>query len=355
VGFGPLLSLVAAEVGLLVALLVLLLAWSPVSTLLAHRRRSRERAAWDALRSWKPGDPLAAVARTLDRCSLYSARRVLDSRAGRRAAAAGLSLSDVARTGSRLLLARRWSRSRLWWRRLAAAQLLALVGEEDQLPDLVRLLFDPHPAPASAALLAAERVARPELISPLLDLATGRATGPLSLKEHVQIVLTGFGKPVVQPMLRRFRDVESEDGLVALLQLAGLLGDDDLRPAIEAHLTDGGLEVRINAVRALAGLPKRGSLAPLLGALEDPAWQVRAQAASALGRLDAPTAAPDLLRALSDPSWWVRLRAGLALRRLGWKGDRLLESVSSEGDRYAYQMARYVLDLEEAALVEYAT
>jgi HEAT repeat protein len=355
VGLRPLLLLVAIEVGLLLALFGLLMVWSPVSALLGARRQRRERSAYAALRAWRTGDSTKPVRRPLDRCSLYSLRRVLETRAAGRAEDAGLPLAEVVREGPAHRKALRWARSSLWWRRLAAAQLLALIADEEDLPSLVRLLDDPHPAPASAALLAARRFPHLSLVDPLLDLALGRTAGALTHKEHVQIVLIGMGESLVGPLRDRFRRVKEEDGRVTLLQLAGRLGSPALRDEIETHLAQGGLEVRINAARALAGLPKRGSVPPLRAALEDPAWQVRAQAASALGTFEARTAAEDLLRALSDPSWWVRLRAGLALRQLGWKGKRLLESVTPAQDRYAHDMARYVLRLEDAAVWEYVS
>lgn len=354
-GIRPLVVLVSLEAGLLAALFLLLLTWSPVSALLNARRRRRELAAHAALRAWQPGDPTDGPDRALERCSPYSLRRLLETRAARRAAAAGLPLAEMVRRGQGHTKACRWARSAMWWRRLAAAQLLALVGGEDDVPILLRLLHDPHPAPASAALLAARRLRDPALLPALLDLAVGRTEGPLGHKRHVEIVLVDFGDALVDPLLARFETVRDEAGLVTLLRLAGRLGDAALRGELAKRVTSAGLEVRVNAVRALSGLPKQGSVRLLREALDDPAWQVRAQAAAALGRLDARTAGEDLLRALSDPSWWVRLRAALALRQLGWSGQRMLESVQAGDDRYARDMAQYVMELGEGAVTEYAS
>ncbi len=353
-GLRLLLLLVAIEFGLLFLLFGLLLVWSPVRALLRARRQRRELAAHARLRSWSPGSPTGPVLGALERCSPYSLRRVVETRAARRARRAGLDLAGLVRASPAHQRARDWTRSPLWWRRLAAAQLLARVGDEEDLSCLIGLLRDPHPAPASAALLAARRFPAAAFVEPLLDLILGRTPGALGRREHVQLVLVDTGRELVGPLLARLRRVEDEKGRVALLQLAGRLGRPELREEIASNLAGGGLEVRINAARALAGLPKAGSVAPLRAALEDPAWQVRAQAAAALGRLEARTAAGDLVRALSDPSWWVRLRAGLALRQLGWKGERLLDSLTDDRDRYARDMARYVLDLEDAAVWEYA-
>ncbi|HKK07849.1 MAG TPA: HEAT repeat domain-containing protein [Gemmatimonadota bacterium] len=354
-GLRPLLYLVGFEFGLLGLLFVLLFLWSRVRIVLGAGRARRELAAHAALRGWSEGDPAGPVRRALERCPIASLPRILGTRAARRAEEAGLSVAELVRSSAAHRRALRWARSRLWWRRLTAAELLAAAGGPGDVPTLVRLLADRHPAPATAALLGARRLRSDRLIPPLLDLTVGWTHGPLSAKEHVRIVLAGFGEALVEPLAERLRSVEDEAGRVALLQLAGRLGREALRAEIERSLAHGGLEARISAARALASLPRRGSVGPLRAALEDPAWQVRAQAAAALGRLEARTAADGLLRALADPSWWVRLRAGLALRQLGWKGERLLESVRPETDRYAHDMARYVLGLEDAAVWEYVS
>lgn len=90
-----------------------------------------------------------------------------------------------------------------------------------------------------------------------------------------------------------------------------------------------------------------------MGLLGDAAWQVRAQSAAGLGATGAVRAAESLRSALNDKSWWVRLRAALSLRRLGPVGAEILRRVTPEEDRYAYEMARYILGLDDAAVAEY--
>ena len=89
--------------------------------------------------------------------------------------------------------------------------------------------------------------------------------------------------------------------------------------------------------------------------MQSPAWQVRAQAATALGVIGAREAARPLFRVLGDPSWWVRLRAGMAMRLIGEPGIQMLEGLRQQDDRYAADMARYVLDLDGGALGEYGS
>ena len=246
------------------------------------------------------------------------------------------------------------SNSVLWWRRQTAAQLLARVGrpDEDQ-PLLLDLLHDPHPAVSTAALLACRQLGWPGLVEPLLGVAGEEGPGHRGEEELLQETLAALEADVVPPLLARLKRDPSPAREITLLRIAGALGDRRLRPHVSERLRDGGLEVRIQAARTLAALGSSRAAPDLLRALEDPAWQVRTQAARALARLEAREAAPDLQRALSDPSWWVRLRAALALRRLGPGGREALERMNPSVDRYAAEMADYVLSLDEAAVQEY--
>jgi hypothetical protein len=79
--------------------------------------------------------------------------------------------------------------------------------------------------------------------------------------------------------------------------------------------------------------------------LNDSAAQVRQAAAHALGRLKCWQTAPAVARLLEDPVWTVRQEAALALRSFGAPGILLLRRSLANPDRFAGDMARYVLDL----------
>ena len=83
--------------------------------------------------------------------------------------------------------------------------------------------------------------------------------------------------------------------------------------------------------------------------------QVRTQAASSLGVIRAVNARGVLHAALRDGNWWVRLRAGIALRQLGPSGIAVLRDLQDGTDRFAREMARYVLGLTDEAVADYLT
>jgi HEAT repeat protein len=97
-------------------------------------------------------------------------------------------------------------------------------------------------------------------------------------------------------------------------------------------MTEGGLEVRIAAARALGSIGELESAEALCAALRDPAWQVRAQAARALGGLGAPAALAALAPCLRDLWWWVRRNSAYALGALGVAGQAELAAIAARSD-----------------------
>lgn len=351
-----LILLVALQGGLLLTLFVLL-GWNHFArTALARRRRRYAERLSLALLRWEreqigPG----RLEDALDGCPPGALYDVLERHFEQLEPARARDLVERLRASDRLAKARSLARSPFWWRRQRGAELLGFMGQGEEADLLADLLADDHPAVASAALLAARRLRLPELLEPLLDRL--EAEGPPGHRRFLVDVLLGYGPRLVEALSERLEDGGPPGTQVARLELAGRLGHPELTEPVMRRVREGSLEVRINAARALASFPAEEALEPLGRALRDPAWEVRVQAASALGLLGAGSAVPDLRRAMGDPSWWVRLRSALALRKIGEEGVSVLEAVRDDArdeDRYAADMARYVLSLDPAALQEHA-
>lgn len=353
---GVLILLVAIQGGLLLTLFVLL-GWNHVArTALARRRRRFAERLSLALLRWERGqigpERLEAA---LDGCPPGALYEVLERHFEPLDAARTRDLVERLRASDRLGKARSLARSPFWWRRQRGAELLGYMGRDEDAGLLSDLLADDHPAVASAALLAARRLRLPELLEPLLDQL--ETEGPPGHRRFLVDVLLGYGPRLVRTLADRLEEGGPPAAQVARLELAGRLGHPDLARPVLRRVREGSLEVRISAARALASFPEQEALEPLGRALRDPAWEVRVQAASAFGRLGTEAAVPDLRRAMGDPSWWVRLRSALALRKIGEEGVSVLEAVredAEEEDRYAADMARYVLSLDPAALQAHA-
>lgn len=348
-----LLALLLVEAGIVAALFLLLLVWPLLRRWSEARRRRQRTELLEALRSRDADEGSGSVRTALARCRPGVLLRSLETLEEEGIGPADLDLDALVRATPAFRRIERAARSVLWWRRQTAAQLLARIGrpnEDRRL--LVALMRDAHPAVSTAALMAARRLGWPGLVEPLLDLAQEGGPGHRGEEELHHETVAALADDAVPELRSRLEAARGPEELT-LLRIAARVGDERLVDHLVERLRHGGLEVRIQAAKSLAAVGSPEAVDPLRAALEDPAWEVRTQAARALGDLGVEAAAPDLRRALSDPSWWVRLRAALALRRLGTQGREMLEGVQPDADRFAADMARYVLGLDESALREY--
>lgn len=349
-----LLPLLLLEGGIVLLLFLLLAAW-PFLRRATEAYRTRQRTILlDAAHSRRKGQGIGSVQAALARCRPGALLRALETIEEEGIGPGDLDLDRLVRATPAFRRLERAAGSLFWWRRQTAAQLLARVARPAaDLPLLLRLLHDPHPAVSTTALMAARELGWPTLAEPLLELALEEGPGHRGQEELLRETLASLDADVVPSLRSRLKAIADESEEITLLRIAGRLGDHRLQPYLAERLRSGSLEVRIQAAKTLATVGGKRSIPHLKRALEDPAWQVRTQAARGLGALGARGATAELRRLLSDPSWWVRLRAALALRGLGPPGRRILAATDAGVDRYAADMARYVLSLDDAALQEY--
>lgn len=349
-----LVALLLLEAGVVALLFLLLLAWPLVRRVAGGRREGQRLELLEAVGARQAGEGIGRVQDALARCRPGVLLRALEAIEAEGIGRDDLDVGRLLRATPAFRRVEHAAASVLWWRRQTAAQLLGRIGRPaaDQ-PLLEALLRDSHPAVSTAALMACRRLGWPGLVEPLLDLAVEEGPGHRGEEELLHETLAALRADVVPALRTRLTSGAGGEREITLLRIARRLGDRRLQAYVSERLRSGGLEVRVQAARTLAAVGGKSSVPHLRRALEDPAWQVRTQAARTLGELDARGAASDLRRALSDPSWWVRLRAALALRRLGGDGREMLEAVDATVDRYAADMAGYVLSLDDAAVREY--
>lgn len=349
--------LVGVQSAVVAALFLFLLANRVFRNFVRRRRERWAARAEEAIRRWVVGrSPVDELLRVFRDAPLTSVREALD-------ATWEELLEEDREQLRRAVRERRWTRrvarhadSLFWWRRMDAAQVLAFLGTQGDARTLTKLLEDRHLAVRVAATFAARDLSLPSLLAPLLHQAV--EAGPPRRRALNDAILS-FGERVVPELSTALREEAGDPARRAiLLELAGRVAGRSrsarlLDPILE-RADDPDLEVRIQAVKALASFPDDRAIEALRSRLEDPAWEVRAQAAKGLGQLGSERARDDLARALGDENWWVRLRAGVALRQIGPSGVALLEGADPETDPYAHDMAVYVLRLEDAALSDYA-
>ncbi len=229
--------------------------------------------------------------------------------------------------------------SRLWWRRLEGARLLALLGDESGA--VAQLLRDPHPAVRRQAVeLAADNPA-PGMIDGLVALLLRPAGAEVF---SAQDALLRAGTVAVEP-LAMMLDAGEGPGTKAALRVAAALAHPRFTaPAIVlCFAADPG--IRAAAAVLLGATGGEESTVVLESLLDDHDPAVRSAAARSLGRLRHWASAPRLAGRMRDTSWQVRRAAGLALRAVGPPGLLMLKKMRSDANNFAADMARQVLDL----------
>jgi hypothetical protein len=117
-------------------------------------------------------------------------------------------------------------------------------------------------------------------------------------------------------------------------------------PHIIKDLKSDAFELKLAATRALGSQPSEESLVELSKLVKDESWVVRATTIKSLGRLGDQRIIPMLATGLRDSNWWVRLNSAMALLDMEELGMKVLKMQDPEIDKYAYQMARYILALK---------
>lgn len=316
------------------------------------RRRAREGERADGiaqlLSSGKIGRDEAAAA--FDELRFDTITSFLRRAPGQRGGPEGDRIAAALRRTRWHVKLQRHTRSPFWWRRFRAAQALTRLAAPEDLRTVHRLLSDSIPAVRMAAASTLPRLPSPGLAAAILEQA---AIGHSVIRNHLLEILAYSHALVVPVLMRKLQNPGSEEHLRALLDLAGLLASSELLPYVVAHTDSRSPEVRVAAAGALRGYPHPASAAALRRLLADDEWHVRARAAASLGAIGANEAVDDLCQTLCDPVWWVRMRSAIALRLMGTPGIRALCEFDRERDRYGYDMAHYVLKLDEAAMAEY--
>lgn len=243
------------------------------------------------------------------------------------------------------------ARSRLWWKRLAAARLLCVIAGESDRETIRALLLDAHPAVQSAATACLLRYADEDLVALVIDSLSNRSSAVRAYQAGVLARRADIAAPI---LLGRLRADAPPHKLYAYIYAAEALDIPQCRGAVAELSTHPHPEVRVAVARVLKQPRDERTRVKLLSMLRDGDWRVRAQAARGLtGAADEHTL-QELTRALTDSTWWVRFRAALTLAGLGGEGRAALASARTLPDRYARDMATLVSELPDATVAELA-
>jgi HEAT repeat protein len=223
------------------------------------------------------------------------------------------------------------------WRRVSALQRLEQARHPSVQRLLRRVLHDPDPTIAAAAIRTLGHVGDEWAIELLVD-ALRRGDGSRSRVAAELERLAPAPGPRLMPLLRDANPTVRFWGATLLRPYP------DLGEATLIELTwDADANVRAAAVETL-GTRRGPTVATALSArLDDEEWFVRVHAARAVGHVVGADAAPSVSRLLADQRWWVRTAAKDALRGMGTDAVPSLLSVLLHEDPFARNGAAEVL------------
>ncbi len=231
------------------------------------------------------------------------------------------------------------TRHRLWWQRLRGARLLTVTGGGDEV--MPALLRDPHASLRAQAARWATLHPSPAIACALLERITDPDDAARSAVHDALCQLQSLSTAPLMQLLEQCDGPHAE----AALALGALMPQPDFQPLAVRHCAHEAPGVRAHAIALLAIVGDANASHHIVRGLEDEDAGVRAAAVRALGRMGQWHRAPALAARLRDNSWDVRRAAGLTLRSLGSPGLTVLRRMTTDGNSFAADMARQVLDL----------
>lgn len=231
------------------------------------------------------------------------------------------------------LRAQRLSHSRSPVKRARAAHRLGALGSSDYLPDLVRLLDDPHFPVRRLAVLGVGSVRDADGVPPLLRAVGGDAR----LSRELLLALEEIGAEAAGPLRAALREggAPGSEGSAAAAMALGALGDvTDVALLIEvARHAAGATSAHAATSLGEIGAPQAIPFLEELLSTGDPAG--RMAAASALGRIGSPDSGPALAAALDDAGRELSRQLSVAMLALGEAGRAALHEHPSPYAREA--------------------
>ena len=229
--------------------------------------------------------------------------------------------------------------------RISAIETLALIPDPEIIEALRGMLDDREP---DVRLAAARNLVSlgPNLT---VDDLVGKLDIGVTIRSRMLREIFRIFASYNASELIRLLESDPPDLIAALsIYALGTAQDYSAVPVIARYAGRPSIDVRAEAMRALAAIGHPDAEPAVLQALRDEAWEVRTEAAICAGRIPLPMSVPLLRERLDDIEWWPRFRAAEALRAMGGEGRTTLEDARMGAGRSA-SIADMILAEESAA------
>lgn len=224
--------------------------------------------------------------------------------------------------------------------RLKAARRLAYFNDGRIAPLLRRTMA--HDKRKDVRLAAASSLVEMNAIKDLAQFVRELGVGTEEHSRILYFLFRKFGPGYVGQLVDLLQADVPDMAKALALDALGRSGAYEAIPVIAGYLDNPSLDIRSQALRALADLGHPLAADAVRRGLQDKAWPVRAAAAQAAGRIGLQESSESLKSLLDDDQWWVRHRAAEALFVLGGAARRFLEEASGQPTR-AGRVAQMIL------------
>ncbi|GAB4295026.1 MAG: hypothetical protein Kow0090_09860 [Myxococcota bacterium] len=225
--------------------------------------------------------------------------------------------------------------------RIEAIAILGYIGNLEDRLLLKDALDDSSNIVRFSAAISLIKLSAREYTQKYLELLV---TLPPNLAQMLLDPLKNLGDCLVKPTLDMLKKPLSNAARKNLLALLGEFKTADIASLLFHYAHNADDELRIEAVKLLAGFDSLDAAENLTILLKDPLWQVRAQAAKSLANSKQEFIYEPLRKALSDQNYWVRLNSANTLASLGERGRELLVETTISEDLFAAEIARQTLE-----------
>jgi HEAT repeat protein len=204
-----------------------------------------------------------------------------------------------------------------------AIELIGLIGVEEAVPWLSRLLGSPDASLRNEAARALGRIGGARSADALVKALYWRRGSSVRLAMELARAA---------PVLYLERALVNPDHRPVRVWLAIATGLRRRRSAVASLmrlLAEGSRVERVAACRALGWIGDPRSVEAIQGLLTDSGWQVRSSAARALEEIGDPSCIPELEANRADPNQKVRSSIARAVVRLRWTASNTPGAVAS--------------------------
>lgn len=240
-------------------------------------------------------------------------------------------------------LARKRALSLRWTTRNWALRCLSLSPRFDDEHLFLGFLFDPKAHNRFASIRPLLNLKSPYSANSIVDVMSGE-------NRHTQaiyIAMMKFGGDRFFDVIRKrlMRESDSESRRVCIDILSESLNNSDIF-LIQQDIRSHDKALKLTAIRCLNKFKVHHATQLLVTFLDDEDWEARSLASKFLGDRKAIQAIPKLLKNASDKNWWVRMNSILSLKQMGMAGESALETITPDGDRFAYEMLQHLNTIE---------